>query len=82
MIKTKGEILINSREYDELFTDLIASLEACSRANGICEKCPLYEDCIRAYDALMNKTHYKLDQSDVEQFRDKFLNFKKQLSLC
>lgn len=76
-----GDVLVTSKQYDNLFSDLVSMLDDCSQGPGGCDHCELCQDCQRTFDALINlRTHYKIKQSDVDMFRDKFINFKKQLT--
>lgn len=77
-----GDVLVTSKQYDNLFSDLVSMLDDCSQGRGGCEHCPLIQQCRTCFDSLFDKrTHYRLVREDIDMFKDRFCNFSKQLEL-
>jgi hypothetical protein len=77
------EVLVNSPEYDKLFSDLCRYLDQCSLSRGDCEGCQLCQACRDAFDSLSNEiTHYKLTPEVLTDFKRKYNGLSKQLTFC
>jgi hypothetical protein len=78
-----NDLLINSREYDPRFVELIKALESCAYSNVDCDKCPLEEPCCQLFDSLADKiSHYRVTEAQYLRFMEHFKGLKKQLTFC